>query len=100
MTNLPKLELEIRRIIFWCTPILSQKYEADLMLTLNELLQKASITAHTQFSRVRYLQIGVISALLMEKSSAKNLVKDYSNMLIRVAKSVNERVIRIEVLKC
>lgn len=69
------------------------------MLTLNESLQKAGIPAHTRFSRVGYSQSGAISALLTEKSSAENLVRDHSNMLIRAAKSVDEKVIGIEALE-
>lgn len=70
------------------------------MLVLNELQQKAGIPAYTQFSRVRYLQLGAIFVLLTEKSKADNVVKDHSNMLIRVAKSVNKKVIDIEALEC
>ncbi len=69
------------------------------MLVLNESLQKAGIPVYTRFSRVGYSQSGAISALLMEKSNAENLVKDHSNMLIRAAKSVDEKVIGIETLE-
>lgn len=39
------------------------------------------------------MQSGAISILLIEKSNAENLVRDHSNMLIRVAKSVDKKVI-------
>lgn len=69
------------------------------MLILNELLQKTRIQAYTQFSMVAYLQSGVISAILTEKSSTEILVKNHSNMLIKAAKSVNEKVISREALE-
>ena len=97
--NLPKLEPEKRRVIFRREPTSAQKSEADLMLTLNESLQKAGIPAYTRFSRVRYSQSGAISALLTEKSSAEILVRDHSNMLIRAAKLIDEKVIGIEALE-
>ena len=97
--NLPKLEPEKRRVIFRRESASSQKSEADLILVLNESLQKAGIPAYIRFSRVRYSQPGAISALLTEKSSAEDLVKDHSNMLIRAAKSVDKKVIGIEALE-
>ena len=51
MPNTPKVEPEKRRIIFRQKALSPQKSEADLMLTLNELLQKAGIPAYTRFSR-------------------------------------------------
>ncbi len=99
MPNPPKLEPEKRRIIFRREPTSAQNSKADLMLILNESLQKAGIPAYIQFSRIGYLQSGAIFALLTEKSSVENLVRDHSNMLIRAAKSVDEKVIGIEALK-
>ena len=97
--NPPKLEPERRRVIFRREPTSPEKSEADLMLVLNESLQKAGIPAYTRFSRVGYSQSGAISALLTEKSNAESLVRDHSNMLIRAAKSVDEKVIGIEALE-
>ena len=97
--NPPKLEPERRRVIFRREPTSARKSEADLMLILNESLQKAGIPAYTRFSRVGYSQSGAISALLTEKSNAENLVRDHSNMLIRAAKSVEKKVIGIEALE-
>lgn len=45
------------------------------------------------------MQSEAISALLTEKANAKNLVRDYSNMLIRAAKSIDEKFIGIEALE-
>ncbi len=66
---------------------------------LNESLQKAGIPAYIRFSRVGYSQSGAISALLSEKGNAENLVRDHSNMLIRAAKSIDEKVIGVEALE-
>lgn len=95
----PKVEPEKRRVIFRREPSSSQKSEVDLMLTLNESLQKAGIPAYTRFSRVGYLQSGAISALLTEKSNAEELISNHSNILIRAAKSVDEEVIWVEALE-
>ncbi len=46
-----------------------------------------------------YSQSGAISALLTEKFNIKELINIHSNLLIRAAKSVNNRVIRVEALK-
>lgn len=92
----PKVEPEKRRVIFRRGPSSSQKSEADLMLALNESLQKAGIPAYTRFSRVGYSQSGAISAVLTERSNAEELISNDSNILIRAAKSVDERVIGVE----
>lgn len=97
--NPPKLGPERRRVIFRREPTSPEKSEADLMLVLNESLQKAGIPAYTRFSRVGYSQSGAIFALLTEKLNAENLVRDHSNMLIRAVKSVDEKVIGIEALE-
>lgn len=99
MPNPPKLEPEKRRVIFQHEPIFAQNSKADLILVVNESLQKAGILVYTRFSRVGYLQLRAISALLTEKSSAKNLVRNHFNILIRTAKSVNEKIIGIEALE-
>lgn len=69
------------------------------MLILNKSLQKTRILAYIQFNRVEYLQSRVISVLLTEKSSIKQLVDTHSNILIRAAKVVDTRVIGVEALK-
>ncbi len=99
MPNTPKVEPDKRRIIFRREALSPQKSEADLMLALNESLQKAGIPAYTRFSRVGYSQSGAISALLTEKSSAEQLVNNHSNILIRAAKAVDAGVIGVEALE-
>ena len=47
--NTPKVEPEKRRIIFRREALSPQKSEADLMLALNESLQKAGVPAYTRF---------------------------------------------------
>ncbi len=46
-----------------------------------------------------YAQSRAISALLKEKTSKEDLVKEHSNILIRAAKSIDEVVIGVEVLE-
>lgn len=82
-------------MIFRQEPTSPEKSEADLMLVLNGSLQKTGIPAYIRFNKVGYSQSGAISGLLAEKSNAEDLVKDHSNMLIRAAKSVDEKVIGI-----
>ena len=97
--NPPKLKPKKRRVIFQNELASHQKSEADLMLVLNELLQKTRVSVYIQFSRVRYAQSGTILTLLTEKSSAENLVREHSNLLIRAAKSVDKGVIGVEALE-
>lgn len=66
------------------------------MLVLNESLQKAGILTYILFSRIGYSQSGAISALLMEKTNAEDLIREHSNLLIRAAKSVDSGVIDVE----
>ncbi len=97
--NLPKLNSEKRRVIFRREFVSSQKSEEDLILVLNESLQKTRVPAYIRFCRVGYAQSGAISALLTEKSSAEDLIKEHSNMLIRAAKSIDKAVIWVEALE-
>lgn len=46
-----------------------------------------------------YAYLGAISALFPKKSSAKQLVSNYSNTLIKIAKTVNARVIKKKALE-
>lgn len=73
--------------------------EADIMLALNEALQKAGKGLDTRFCRVRYAPSGAISALLTEKRNAGLLIPRLSNLLIRAAKTVDPTVVRVEVLE-
>ncbi len=76
-----------------------QKSKEDLMLVLNKSLQKTRVPAYIRFCRVGYAQSGAISALLTEKSSEKDLIKEHSKVLIRAAKSIDEAVIGVEALE-
>ena len=98
-TTPTKVEPEKRRVIFRREALSPRKSEADLMLALNEALQKAGTPTYTRFSRVGYSQSGAISTLLTEKSSAEQLVGNHSNILIRAAKAVDEGVIGVEALE-
>ena len=62
------------------------------MLVLDEALQKAGIDPKVRFCRIRY-------ALLTEKADAAMLLPQRSNLLIRVAKSVDDTVVGVEVLE-
>ncbi len=72
----------VRRIFFPREQANKKKSEADLMLVLNEALQKAGEEAYVRFSRVRYAPSGVISALLTEKTDVGLLIPQRSNLLI------------------
>ena len=95
----PKVEPEKRRLIFRRQANLPQKSEADLMLVLNESLQKTGVPSYIRFIRVGYSQSGAISGLLTERSNAEDLIKQHSNTLIRAAKLVDEGVIGVEALE-
>lgn len=84
-----KVERRGRRILFARKNGSQQKSEADLMLALNEALQKAGIETRVRFSRVGYAPSGSISALLTEKADAAMPIPSKSNLLIREAKSVD-----------
>ena len=94
-----KVEPHGRRILFPRKNNSQLKSEADLMLALNEVLQKAEIETKIRFSRVRYALSGSISALLIEKTDATMLIPSKSNLLIRAAKSVDDAVVGVEVLE-
>lgn len=48
---------------------------------------------------MEYAQSRVISVLLKEKASTEDLVKEHSNILIRVAKSIDEALIEVKALE-
>lgn len=56
-----------RRILFSREQANEKKSKADLMLALNEALQKVGEEAHMRFSRVRYALSRAISALLTDR---------------------------------
>lgn len=43
--------------------------------------------------------MGAITALLMEKSNTEDMIKGHANMLIRVIKLIDKKVIRVEALE-
>ena len=92
-------EPEKRRVIFRRATTSPQKSEADLMLVLNEALQRVNLPAYIRFSKVGYSQSGAISRLLTEKSNTEDLLRDHSTILIRATKSVNKEVIGVESLE-
>lgn len=94
-----KAEQRGRRILFPRKNGSQLKSEADLMLALNEALQKAGVETKVRFSRVRYAPSGSISALLTEKADAAMLLPQRSNLLIRAAKTVDDAVVGVEVLE-
>ena len=102
-THKPATEIKVeqrgRRILFPRKNGNQLKSEADLMLALNEALQKAGVEAKVRFSRIRYAPSGSISALLTEKADATMLIPSRSNLLIRAAKSVDDAVVGVEVLE-
>lgn len=71
----------------------------DLILVLNKALQQVNLPTYKRFNKVRYFELGAISGLLTKKSNTDNLLRDHLTALIQAAKSVDKRVIRIEVLK-
>ena len=93
-----KVEHQGRRILF---PRVSgqQISEADLMLALNEALQKAGEGLDTRFIRVKYAPSGAISALLTDQANAGLLIPRLTNLLIRAAKTVDAAVVGVEILE-
>ena len=94
-----KLRTKKRRVIFQKESGAPQKSEEDFMFVLNKLLQKTDAPAYIRFCQVGYAQSGAISALLQEKTSIKDLVKEHSNILIEAAKFIDEVVIGMEALE-
>lgn len=75
-----------RRILFPRQEAKPKKSEEDIMLALNEALQKAGESASIRVSRIGYSQLGAISALLTEKADARELLKKHKNIFIGVEK--------------
>ncbi len=69
-----KTEQRGRRILFPRKNGAQLKSEADIMLALNEALQRAGVESKVRFCRVRYAPSGSISALLKEKADATMLL--------------------------
>lgn len=69
------------------------------MFVLNEALQQANVLAYLRFVKVGYSQSEAILGLLTEKSNTKKWLGEYITILIRAAKFMDKRVIRIEKLE-
>ncbi len=76
-----------------------KKSKEDIILALNEALQKSREPATVQFNKVGYSKSGAILALLTEKADAKELLETRRNILIRVSKAVDAVVIGAEALE-
>lgn len=81
-----KIEHQGRRILFLRKILGRQISEGDLMLALNEALQRAGKGLETCFCRVKYSPSGAVSAFLTEKANAGSLISRLSNVLIRQQK--------------
>ena len=94
-----KQESGRRRILFLREEGQEKMSEEDIMLALNEALQKAEEPTSIHFSRVSYLLLGAISAFLIEKEDASKLLKTRTKILIRAAKTVDRAVVGAEALE-
>lgn len=73
--------------------------EADLILVLNEALARAGKGVDIQFSQVKYLLSGEVSALLTKKANARLLISQLSNVFIWASKTVDAAMIEVEILE-
>ena len=94
-----KAEQRGRRILFPRKSGGQLKLEADLMLAPNEELQKARVESKVRFSRVQYPPSGLVLALLTEKADATMLLPERSNLLIQAAKTVDNTLVGVEIIK-
>ena len=88
-----------RRILFPREKGQEKMSEEDIMLALNEALQKAGEPTSICFSRVSYSQSGAISAFLTKKGDASEILKTRTNILIQTAKTVDRVVVGAETLE-
>ena len=98
-TPATKTEPRAHRILFPRKIEGQPKSEANIMLALNEALQKAGVKSKVRFSRVRYASSGSISVLLTEIADVVMLLPKQSNLLIRAAKAVDDAIVGVEVLE-
>lgn len=73
--------------------------KADLMLVLNETLQKTGKKVNICFFQVRYVLSGVVFVLLIKKTNAGLLIPRLSNAFIQARKIIDTVIIRVKVLK-
>ena len=89
-TKLPASGKYLRRRIIFPREISGhQVLEADLILALNEALQRAGKGLKTRFCRVGYSPLGAVSALLIKKANAGSITLRLSNVLIWATKTVD-----------
>lgn len=88
-----------RRILFPKQEAKPKKSEEDIILALNEALQKAGESASIRISRIGYSQSGAISALLTEKADTRELLKKHKNILIRAVQTIDVAVVGAEALE-
>lgn len=69
------------------------------MLVLNEVAQQSNLSTYIKFSKIGCFHSGAISALLTQNSGTKKVLKNYSIILICVAKLVDIEFIDIETLE-
>lgn len=94
-----KLEYQRRRILFLHGILGQEITEDDLILALNKVLLKAEEGLDTWFYRVRYGLFEPISVLLTKKANVGLLIPRLSNVLIWIIKTVDFRIVEIEVLE-
>ena len=92
-----KIKDQQKRILF-PQVLEEQKSEADLMLILNEILQKVEKGLDTRFIQVNYILSRAISALLIEYTNVRVLLPRLSNLLIQTMKTVDQAVVGVEIL--
>lgn len=62
-------------------------------------MQQANILAYIRLNEMNYLQLSAIFELFTKKSNVKNLLKDYSTILIQADKLVNKWIIELKAFK-
>lgn len=77
-----KQESGERKILFPREEAQPKRSKENIMLALNETLQKAKKLVIVWFSRVGYAQSGAILTLLTKNANAKKLLKTFRNILI------------------
>ncbi|MCJ1360843.1 MAG: hypothetical protein MMC33_010852 [Icmadophila ericetorum] len=84
-----------RRLIFEREQGVEKAKEENVMLALNEALQLHGVDRQTRIITVRYTANEKLSVLLSEKAHAKEVEKQYRDLLIRAARTVDNGVISI-----
>lgn len=91
-----KIKDQEQKILF--PQVLGQKKsDVDLMLALSKTLQKN--WEKMRFFRVEYSPSGVVSILVTIKANAGSFIPSFSNILIRMAKIIDQAIVEVEILK-